>query len=507
MPPKASSSAAGSRSAKAGAAAVAAASGGSSSLLSRNHSRDKLSLCAHIVAEHFGPVAGRVASVLLTRGRLSVPDLLRFLGSTSLSGSGAPNPLKSRKVDTGGISQRVIDSTLNAVSDYSGGAGSSSSANAQEAGTAGPSGSAGASSAPAFSSRQHPLAHPSGPLRKKLQIQHALMVLVQHNVCFHVRLDARGSMLNQSAGTTADAEALAAGTEYFEMNPNAILPRLRLGDYIGLAEDVHGELGKEIVLLLLQHGKYEAGAIIDELGGEDRAKRLRVEALLKSLLWSTYVLPSTLTAHISRREREIAYEKEIRERDYRGQVDSPKLRKELFAAVSLRIQSEDREAVFGAEGDAYNGTRHGLTLKSGASGSSKRRNKDSSAAAVNGDKAGKGKGKAASSRKGSAADKTNGKGKAAAGKKGKRAADSSDEEEEDDYEHRVGRGKTIELSDDELDTPSPPIVTQNLDDYDLDVSVLALWARFPESPRERAHTPRRSDLTARNFPPSQLRPL
>ena len=76
------------------------------------------------------------------------------------------------------------------------------------------------------------------------------MVLVQHNVCWHVRLDARGKVLNKTqkpkgkgkSPEEEDDDELLEGTEYFEMNPNEIIPRLRFGEYTGIAEDCFGTL-------------------------------------------------------------------------------------------------------------------------------------------------------------------------------------------------------------------------------------------------------------------------
>lgn len=239
----------------AGLSSSAIPSGSSNSaasfLLSQTLSRDKLSLCSHIVAEHFGPIAGRVANVLLTRGRLSIPDLVYFLsveggssGSGAISGvsaargkssSSAIGAEKGRTPSGGGISQRVINDRLRAGAtalDASIGASATASASASS------------------SSAAHPLAQPAEPIRKKWLIQHALMVLVQQNVCWHVRLDARGKVLNKprkpqgkGKGQEHDEENdLVEGSEYFEMNPNEIIPRLRFGEYIGTAEDCFGSL-------------------------------------------------------------------------------------------------------------------------------------------------------------------------------------------------------------------------------------------------------------------------
>lgn len=79
------------------------------------------------------------------------------------------------------------------------------------------------------------------------------------------------------------------------------------------------------------------------------SERRRIEDLIKKLLWATYLRPSTLEAHISRREKEIAYEKERRNKD-RTTLLTPKLTKDLKQKVRERIEEEDRRTVFSENG-------------------------------------------------------------------------------------------------------------------------------------------------------------
>lgn len=322
------------------------------------HSRGKLALCSEIIHEHFGPVAGRVAAVLIARGRLSVRDLLFFLSSgPSL---GAPADKRAGGVTPAQGRPRATSSALGARA-----AGPLSRCST--------SGSSALSTTDGAASGRHPLAEPLGPLQRPLEIHHALMVLVQHNVCWHVRLDAKGAMLNS---LPSDATA-PAGTEYFEINPDEVLSRLWFGTYIGTALDVFGQDGKDVVQLILEHGKLQVDDILRRLAGARPAaahnpakskanqaqseevpppgtpaynpiRYARLEKLLVVLLLRGYVRPSVLSAHISAREKAIAYEREYATRPDadgvggKGMIQTPKLIKEIKAKVRVRILEEDR---------------------------------------------------------------------------------------------------------------------------------------------------------------------
>lgn len=127
------------------------------------HSREKLKLCEQIVLNHFGPVAAQIATVLLQRGRVSLKDLERFLGTATATRA-------TRDADA---------------------------------------------------------------VPPKSQILHTLLILVQHNVLFHIRLDADGSIID-------DIDE-PGGTEHFEINPEAILVRARFGTYMQQAERLWGQ--------------------------------------------------------------------------------------------------------------------------------------------------------------------------------------------------------------------------------------------------------------------------
>lgn len=365
------------------------------------HSRDKLSLCAETIHEHFGPIAGRVAAVLIARGRLSVRDLLYFLSSgpslgapaeRTKHGPGAITPAQGR---VRGISHALHPRAAGLLSRCPTSGSSQSSASSasapgrRAADEAWPG--AGAGAAPATTGR-HPLAEPLGPLRRPLEVHHALMVLVQHNVCWHARLDSKGAMLNSLTPALDGSESLLPGTEYFEINPDEVLARLRFGEYIGLALDVFGPDGQAVVQTILQDGKVQVHDLLTRLAGvrpsappppkstkkshplkHDTAARdtagaqenhdldgrgpvppydpiryARLEKLLALLLVRGYVRPSVLSAHISAREKAIAYEREYATRPDadgvggKGMIQTPKLIKEIKIKVRQRILNEER---------------------------------------------------------------------------------------------------------------------------------------------------------------------
>ena len=166
----------------------------------------------------------------------------------------------------------------------------------------------------------------------------------------------------------------------------------------------------------------------------------RVETLLKRLLFSGYLQPSTLSSHISRREKEIAYETEYKDacpkdKDGSVQIRTPKQVQEMKAAIAQRLQREDVEAMYGktSEEDMQNGAAAGSRLRTGLSlrrGGRKRPN-------------------------GSASEK--GKGSS---KRLKTSAGGS----------RRGRDEDDDDDDEEGGEESAPILSVDLDDYDIDVS-------------------------------------
>jgi DNA-directed RNA polymerase III subunit RPC3 len=155
-----------------------------------SHSREKIQLCHEIVLDHFGSVAARVAAVLLQRGRLTLRELTRFLNTSTVHAS------------TGLMQDQEED--LNKQGDE----------------IAGPSNSASTSSA---------------PLKSQRLIQQALLTLIQHNICWHA------CVLPDGLLAAPDADDASRGIEYFQIKVEEILPRVRIGAYLAIAEEKFGD--------------------------------------------------------------------------------------------------------------------------------------------------------------------------------------------------------------------------------------------------------------------------
>lgn len=255
----------------------------------------------------------------------------------------------------------------------------------------------------------------NAPLKNKRLIQQTLMVFVQHHIAWHVRLDGDGAIL-------PDEEE--GGTEFFEMNPDAILPRLRFGRYIHLANQKWGQevsgregvrvqrctaadalrppriQGREIIQLVLEHGKLQAGDIMDRLAPDDDesecnhearvdacqlltdtllprlAERHSVSLLLRKLLWQAYLRPSTLAQHRNPRDKEIAYS--LIEQKMTKSVLTPKQMQAIRERVAERIAKEameDWEGQAMAPGGEFGGGsgRLGLLKRKAPKGGSKKK--------------------------------------------------------------------------------------------------------------------------------------
>jgi len=112
----------------------------------------------------------------------------------------------------------------------------------------------------------------------KTSIQHALLVLVQHNMLYHVRIETDGTFYNPSEEKKKDKDGKdeeLTGTEYFELNPSEIFPRVRFGWYLTVAEKTWGRKGKEVLGRILKYGKVKAGDLIDSFEEEERGIRAK----------------------------------------------------------------------------------------------------------------------------------------------------------------------------------------------------------------------------------------
>ncbi|PWN48007.1 hypothetical protein IE53DRAFT_389826 [Violaceomyces palustris] len=292
--------------------------------MASTHSPQKIKLCEEIVLQHFGPLASRVASFLLKRGRLSVKDLVRFLNQS---------PSRSTKVSRQLCSSNNLDAS------------NTTSSSDPSTSLAGPSLHGADPNAP-------------NPIPKRL-VQQTVLTLLQHGCLWHSSVDPRSQEVQE---------------EYFEINPDEILSRLRFGRYIGYAEEFIGQDAAAIVSLVLRNGKMQASDIVTEMMKQsfpesqtaaelvslkiakrtdaastkkrkapDTEEELRchdIQRELTRLLYRTYLKPSTLSQHISPRDKEISYEMQMR-RSRKG-IPTPKDLKEIREQVRIKI-AEERE--------------------------------------------------------------------------------------------------------------------------------------------------------------------
>ncbi|KIY67670.1 hypothetical protein CYLTODRAFT_422316 [Cylindrobasidium torrendii FP15055 ss-10] len=162
-------------------------------------------LCVQIIDSHFGSLTSTVASTLLTRGRLTLPHLIRYSG------------LKPRTVRA------------------------------------------------------------------------CILVLVQHNLLWHATLD-------------REEEAL-------EINVEECLTRLRYGRYAWIAEENLGVKAREILELVLDHGKLRPEEIMREIKETHFVSDVKdYNKALTQLVKLRYLKPATALGHQSPRDKLIKYE-------------------------------------------------------------------------------------------------------------------------------------------------------------------------------------------------------
>ncbi|EST05329.1 RNA polymerase III subunit RPC82-related, helix-turn-helix [Kalmanozyma brasiliensis GHG001] len=292
------------------------------------HSPQKIKLCEHVLLQHFGPIAARVGALLLKRGRLTIREIGRFLNQA---------PTRTNRGPTDPFSNHsAIHSKSTLVSAPI--AGASSSYNTSD---------------------------PNAPVPvPKFLVEQTIMTLIQHGCAWHSSTDANVGDSNQ---------------EFFEININEVLLRLRFGRYIGIAEEELGSTAARIVKLVLQHGKLQASDIVDRIASEMDAQRRAAAAstdphnngdppngtangsnkrkadatddlsLLHSevarqltvMLFRTYLRPSTAHQHVAPRDKEIKYEAKLRQK-LRG-IPTPKELQKIKEEVRIKI-AEEREA-------------------------------------------------------------------------------------------------------------------------------------------------------------------
>lgn len=230
--------------------------------------------------------------MLLRRGRLTVPELVRYLNASPVSIPGHLTPKRSEL--TSKASSRLF------------------------------------------------------PLRV---VQQALIVLIQHHCVLHSK-------------PTGDA---LSGEEFFEINQEEVLCRLRFGTYLSLAHAWGGDDAQDVVRVLLYHGQMRVADILSALTHSDetqvpdanRIARLRV--LLVSMLQDSVVRPSTPIQHVSPLDRQLTLELSLR-KTQRG-VPTAKSLREIKAKVESIINEEDYRDWEGSSIGDTDGLRLGLVRK------------------------------------------------------------------------------------------------------------------------------------------------
>ncbi|KAJ1026931.1 hypothetical protein NDA16_002224 [Ustilago loliicola] len=322
------------------------------------HSPQKIKLCEHVLLQHFGPIAARVGALLLKRGRLTIREIQRFLNQApTRTNRGPTDPFSN--ASTTHSKHTLVSAPI---------AGASSSHNTSD---------------------------PNAPVPvPKLLVEQTIMTLIQHGCAWH---------------SSTDPEVADPNEEFFEININEVLLRLRFGKYIGIAEDELGDTAARIVKLVLQHGKLQASDIIDliasEMDTQRKASMTTAEAHINGdppngtangsnkrkagatddlaelqaqvahhltiMLYRTYLRPSSVHQHVSPRDKEIKYEAKKR-RELRG-IPTPKDLQRIREEVRVQI-AEERDAdwdvsgttvTLGADGLTadHRETRRGLTRK------------------------------------------------------------------------------------------------------------------------------------------------
>lgn len=278
----------------------------------------------------------RVASVLLKRGRMTVRELGRYVNMTTTGRSTSKSDFSA-----GGMSHMP---------------GSYSEARTENR---------------------------SIPIRL---IQQSLMILIQHHCVLHSSHSREGADQHQE--------------EYFEPNIDEILTRLRFGMYLDQAQQWGGDIAENVVKLLLFHGQMRAGDIIDSLAtvqGDvldhvvlgstepvNNQEASRIAQSLVRMLQESFVRPSTAVQHVSRQDREIAYELMLR-KSFKG-IPTAKTLKEFKIKVAQMIDEEDRRE-WETPNHSLDEPRLGLKRKTNATHPREKRSKKHAHSDVTADRA------------------------------------------------------------------------------------------------------------------------
>lgn len=293
-----------------------AGTGVAASETSISHSREKISLCCEIILDHFGPIAAQVSSTLLQRGRLTLRELSRFLATPTIH---APTGYVPEQDDVSHAETSMYDIWQGAGNTSSNLGGSSTS-----------------SSATSWST----------PLKSQRLIQQTLLTLIQHNICWHARALPNGSLVQASMDNFTSAEDAFQGVEYFQINVEEVLPRLRFGAYLNIAEERFGEAGLSSINIILRNGKIKAADVIETVSQQGHDREI-VEDILRDLLYYGYVQPSWPKVHTSARDRRISYEAELVSRTRK--ILGPKEKLEIAESARNTLVNDDHEVWFSSK--------------------------------------------------------------------------------------------------------------------------------------------------------------
>ncbi|WFD06590.1 RNA polymerase III subunit C82 [Malassezia vespertilionis] len=181
--------------------------------------------------------------------------------------------------------------------------------------------------------------------------QQSLIILIQHHCVSH----------SSPSNNETDED-------FFEINIDEILARLRFGMYIDIARRWGGDEAAAVVRLLLYHGQIRVGAIMDALLGrptneplnlpsdlilqplqKPKQAEVHLRKLLVRMLGELLVNPSTPTQHISRLDRQLTHETTLR-KSYKG-IPTAKSLKEIKQRAAAMIDEEDqRDSKSGTNG-------------------------------------------------------------------------------------------------------------------------------------------------------------
>ncbi|KXN90490.1 DNA-directed RNA polymerase III subunit RPC3 [Leucoagaricus sp. SymC.cos] len=153
-------------------------------------------------------------------------------------------------------------------------------------------------------------------------VRASILVLVQHNLLWHARNN--------------------GGAEVFEVNVDECFMRLRLGKIVFLARQLFGNVGEEIVQIVLDHGKLRLPDILSLLGVYEQKAIAVYRGAAHKLVTGTYLKPSTILSHVSPKDKQIKYEAEEKARI--SGFPTAKELKEVKQVAEARLKREEEEA-------------------------------------------------------------------------------------------------------------------------------------------------------------------